>query len=95
MRVTTRGTASGGLPMLEAGFAVDVAVRIDAQGGDVIAVASPGWAFGQGPAQVNVLSLRPTLSVTAAATYARATMRVGDGQAVALAWTRATTGACT
>ena len=90
--LSTRGVASpvwsGGLPMLEAGFAVDVAVRIDAQGGDVIAVASPGWAFGQGPAQVNVLSLRPTLSVTAAAAYARATMRVGDGQAVALAWTR-------
>lgn len=72
-----------GVPMLEAGFAVDVAARSDAQGKRSIAVASPGWAFSETTPQVSVTQL------DGRSVSRRVGVRVPTGQAVAVAWTRA------
>ncbi len=75
-------TWSDGVAMLDAGLAVDVAARTDAQGRREIAVASPGWAYGQRVPQVRVAWIDER------GLSGRASVRTPTGQAVAVAWTR-------
>lgn len=74
---------SNGLPMIEAGLAVDIAAHTDARGRRSVAVASPGWAFTRTTPQVNVTALDEEGGAR------RVGVRIPVGQAVAVAWTRA------
>lgn len=74
---------TSGVSMLDAGFAVDVAARVDSEGRRAVAVASPGWATHRGVRQVRV-SWTDARGATE-----RAGVRTPTGQAVAVAWTSA------
>lgn len=70
--------------MPRGGLAVDVAVSSTPAA--LFAVASPGWAFGQGPEQVNVFAVPDGASALATASTPLRTVAIGVAQAVAVAF---------